>query len=239
MKNSLIRSVALALSLGLAAAFAPASLALGADSTAQIPLDIQEGDSFTATLRLADGISAAALRCAVGYDQALLTLQSTQVIPAGNADLSQGVGSYKATALREGQARMLWYDLDNSYTGGDLLTLTFTANTALSGTRLTLTGLDLADRAGKPLSVSGAGFSVTVPPAGIPGDANGDGSVNVFDLAALQKHIAGTGTVNTALCELNGDGIINIFDLATLQKGIAGLTTLTCPDTTVFAVCTG
>ena len=55
----------------------------------------------------------------------------------------------------------------------------------------------------------------------IPGDINGDGSVNNRDLAALQKYINEWNvTVNEAAVDTNGDGSVNNRDLALLQKYI-------------------
>ena len=53
-----------------------------------------------------------------------------------------------------------------------------------------------------------------------PGDVNGDGTVNIFDLLALLKVLGGAetdpGYISRA--ELNDDGSVNIFDLLDLLK---------------------
>ncbi len=58
------------------------------------------------------------------------------------------------------------------------------------------------------------------------GDANGDGAVNVKDIAVVKKLLAGLLS-NEEAAALNGDidenGIINVADLAHLKKMIAGL----------------
>ena len=56
-----------------------------------------------------------------------------------------------------------------------------------------------------------------------PGDINGDGSVNMKDLAELQRYVNGWGnTINLANSDLTGDGSINMKDVAELQKLING-----------------
>lgn len=229
MKPKLFRAAVLALALAVSVLLAPSALAegLAADTSADITISAAQGDTLTITLQL-DAPAASALRCSVGYDAALLSLRGAEIIPAGDTDLTGSVTSHKATAQKEGRITMLWYDLDHTFAGGDLLTLTFVTRAEMASTTLTLTGLELVDGQGTALTAAGAGFSAANGHAPLPGDANNDGAVNVVDMAYLQKSIAGiAGTViNTAAVDLNSDGNVNIMDLAILQKGIAGLVTL-------------
>ena len=48
----------------------------------------------------------------------------------------------------------------------------------------------------------------------IPGDVNGDGSVNVMDITALIDEIMNDGTNPRA--DVNGDGDINVMDITAL-----------------------
>jgi len=51
------------------------------------------------------------------------------------------------------------------------------------------------------------------------GDVNGDGSLNVFDLAKLRKYLLNNSTeINAENTDMNNDDQINIFDLAALRK---------------------
>ena len=52
----------------------------------------------------------------------------------------------------------------------------------------------------------------------IPGDANRDGAVNVFDLAALAVHYATTGPQAWVDGDFNMDRTVNVFDLAALAS---------------------
>ena len=55
------------------------------------------------------------------------------------------------------------------------------------------------------------------------GDVNGDGQVNVRDVALLQQYVAGWDvTVNEAAADANGDGGVNVRDVARLQQYVAG-----------------
>ena len=57
----------------------------------------------------------------------------------------------------------------------------------------------------------------------LPGDANGDGSVNNRDVALLQQYINGWDvTLDEATADANGDGSVNNRDVALLQQYING-----------------
>lgn len=63
------------------------------------------------------------------------------------------------------------------------------------------------------LLISVAGYTIerTTRAAGLTGDINNDGVVNVFGLSTL---LSDWGK-NLAAADLNGDGTVNIFDLST------------------------
>lgn len=60
----------------------------------------------------------------------------------------------------------------------------------------------------------------------IHGDINGDGKLNVSDMALLARYIAGDPnarkSVDKATADVNGDGKVNVMDLAYLSKLVAG-----------------
>lgn len=64
----------------------------------------------------------------------------------------------------------------------------------------------------------------------IYGDANGDGSINIIDLALIQKHILKISTmsgINAVGADANRDNSINIIDLALVQKHILKIASIT------------
>lgn len=68
------------------------------------------------------------------------------------------------------------------------------------------------------------------PPAEEPkiqkGDTNGDGKINIVDLANIQKYLLSIITFNEtslAAADTNNDGKVNIVDLANVQKHLLGI----------------
>ena len=65
-----------------------------------------------------------------------------------------------------------------------------------------------------------------LPPLGNKrGDANGDGKINIVDLALIRKHLLGKGSIddkNFSGADINGNGKIDITDLALLRKHLLG-----------------
>ena len=57
----------------------------------------------------------------------------------------------------------------------------------------------------------------------LPGDVNGDGSVNVFDLIKLREYLLDSSAdVSIENADLNYDGKVNIFDLIALRDRLLG-----------------
>ena len=73
-------------------------------------------------------------------------------------------------------------------------------------------------------SVCNGKKTVPIPySAHIPGDINGDGSVNSKDLTRLMKYLAGENvTIVAVALDVNGDGSVNNKDLTRLMKYLAG-----------------
>ena len=74
--------------------------------------------------------------------------------------------------------------------------------------------LDRAPSAGDN-SVLLYGYKVTIEPATIPGDVNGDGLVNVTDIVATVNYIMEkpSSNFNEKAADLNGDGKVNVTDI--------------------------
>lgn len=56
------------------------------------------------------------------------------------------------------------------------------------------------------------------------GDATGDGTVNMKDVLAIRKYVAGLTTeLNLAAADVNGDGNVNMKDVLAVRKIVAGI----------------
>ena len=56
-------------------------------------------------------------------------------------------------------------------------------------------------------------------------DANGDGSVNIADVALICRYIMGEAQLSAdarELCDMNGDGSINVTDAVLVCMKVAG-----------------
>jgi sulfur carrier protein ThiS len=57
----------------------------------------------------------------------------------------------------------------------------------------------------------------------VPGDVNGDGTVNNKDVVLLFRYVSGTDVeVNIAALDVNGDGSVNNKDVVTLFRYVSG-----------------
>ncbi len=57
----------------------------------------------------------------------------------------------------------------------------------------------------------------------LPGDANGNGALDILDIVRLQKYIAGVDVqINTSNADVNENGDVDILDLVRLKKMLAG-----------------
>ena len=66
-------------------------------------------------------------------------------------------------------------------------------------------------------------FTASGEPEGLPGDADGDGALNVKDIVCMKKYIAGgIAEIEFNCADLDGDGAVSFKDLALLKKLIAG-----------------
>ena len=59
-----------------------------------------------------------------------------------------------------------------------------------------------------------------------PGDANGDGDINMKDVLLIRRVIAGLEEIdpeNEMCADINGDGDVNMKDVLKIRRIIAGL----------------
>ena len=98
---------------------------------------------------------------------------------------------------------------------GTLATLTFEVVVVKAST-LTLSNVLLVNNMAESSSPKVEDGQITVP--SLNADVNGDGSVDLQDLAIVQSHLGQTGQ-NKA--DVNGDGVVDVVDLALVANAIA------------------
>ena len=82
-------------------------------------------------------------------------------------------------------------------------------------------GLAIVSHAGDlpPIALTTSHSAVTR----IAGDANGDGSVDLKDAAAIVRHLAGgwNVTINESAADVNGDNKVNLKDVTIIRRYLA------------------
>ena len=138
---------------------------------------------------------------------------------AGNDGVDEGAGAAKADAAG---SKVILTDLNDSsvtYTADVQIsegTATYTFTDVVAGTYvLSIDGKKIeADEIIVSVTDGEVNVNVEVRAAYIPGDINGDGSVNNKDLTRLFQYLSDWDVwVNEAALDVNGDGNVNNKDL--------------------------
>ena len=171
------------------------------------------------TMKNNPGIST--MKLGFQYDETMLEL--VEMVP--NKEIMPGMWTIGTRAL--------WTSggTDQSY-NGEFLTLRFRIkeDTSLGTTFITpfvddMTDISRSGEAGETPEAVDFGFGTgTLTVIGhIPGDVNGDQSVNTIDFMTLMKYHAGSSVaVNEAALDINGDGKNTALDITFLMKYLAG-----------------
>lgn len=202
----------------------PAMAASSASITVQRPA--AAGNTVRITLSL-EGTSANAnaVLCKLGYDQNKLKLQNASLtLGSGKA-----AGNANASSLKTGTAGVVaaeWHDLDAPFSGGEVLTLEFTALTDLAETTFTLPDVQLAcmqNGVAKRLSAQTA--VLTVSGGVTPGDVNLDGEIDTDDLLLLRRALVGLESLPATSygADVDGSGEVDTDDLLLLRRALVGL----------------
>ena len=118
----------------------------------------------------------------------------------------------------------------NTFTYGQTCTVTATPNTGYSFVNWTENGSSASANASYTFTVTGnrdlvANFS-DQQPAGLLGDVNLSGNVDINDVLALMRHalqITILSNEGLQLADVNGDGSVNINDAVALLRIILGI----------------
>ena len=108
-------------------------------------------------------------------------------------------------------------------TNGTLLTITINADASLhEGTELTATMKDitLSTTSLSEITLEDVTFKIIVKAPGfIPGDANGDGTVDAADVVlTISKYLGNDVLINTMAADVNRDGVIDAQDIVGIQQ---------------------
>ncbi|MEM6751155.1 MAG: matrixin family metalloprotease, partial [Planctomycetota bacterium] len=106
------------------------------------------------------------------------------------------------------------------------------ANFTGSLRRFELTNMDVA-------ALVDVGWSVLAAAVALPGDANGDGVVDLLDFDVLAQNF-GSSTGNGAVDgDFNGDGVVDLLDFDVLAQNFGATSPAAIPEPTSGAVMTG
>ena len=179
------------------------------------PVELQKGDRFSAVFSLSCDVGLRATICIPGE-----YLQSDGSLIAYNSGQA-GQGFY----LQKGK----WRDLYTDYNASPRLHA-YTVLKSAPVPSSTTTETTTATTTLAPSTTDTATTAPTVAPSGsaaddgLWGDANADGAVNMKDVLAVRKAIAGLAPVASEQnADVTPDGVINMKDVLVLRKFLAGL----------------
>ena len=193
--------------LGTKAATVSGTFATPGLYTVHLPkaVELQKGETFSLVFTLS---------CQKG-------LRATVSVPGENIQTDGSLVAFNDGAAGQGffLQKGTWHDLYTTYKASPRLhaytvlkhrPTTTTTTTATTTTTTTVT------------------TTATVPPTNIDntlwGDANDDGTVNMKDVLAVRKFLAGLAiTINEQNADVTPDGAVNMKDVLTLRKFLAGL----------------
>ncbi len=120
---------------------------------------------------------------------------------------------------------------------GDFITLTLVADEGMAEGNYTATLQDIifSDENKQQLNLASSTFNISIVDI-MPGDANGDGQLNVMDIVEMVGHIMDdpSDTFVFAAADIDGNGTVNVMDLVNLVELIMNAATQ-APATTAFS----
>ena len=173
-----------------------------------------QGKEVALDIAIEGNPGVALLNFQISYDKTRLQLVGYQ--DAQFTEWGVGVGKNE---------KAIWADENGSAVNGTILTLNFKVlDDAEEGqATVTLTGLIAGDPNENEVNISIVEGGIAVSNR-LPGDVNGDGVVDAFDLLRLKKYFAGFDvTIDISNADVNGDGVTNAFDYLRLKKYFAGM----------------
>ncbi|MBQ7543142.1 MAG: leucine-rich repeat protein [Clostridia bacterium] len=183
------------------------------------------GDTVQVTVNAAENPGVVALRMHLTYDPSVLTLTGVQDGgKLGNGTFTAGKN------LSAVPYTVLWEDgltTEDHTETGTLVTYTFLVNeSAQAGTTsvtVTLDPVSTYNAAMQAVRYDVQNGNVTVNTR-IAGDANADGTLDMKDVVALRRFLAGgwSITVDIDSADVDGDGVLSLRDCTLISRSLAG-----------------
>lgn len=166
------------------------------------------GGTVSVTISLANNPGIAALAFRVSYPKGAMTLESAV---AG--------GLFGSATLNTSTGMFLFDDAADVTENGTLLTLTFKVSdmAALGEYRISVEIISCNNAAEERVVICGGQANIEVRDI-LPGDANGDGTVDTLDITRLRRYLAEESVDLSSGADMNGDGVVDIEDLARLRR---------------------
>ena len=190
------------------------------------------GEEFTLTLNIIGGETVAGYQATVQFDTTAL-----RYVEGSNGDYLPAGAFFIEPVVKGNLVKLNAASLAGETNGnGTLAILTFEV-VAVKASTLGLPKVLLVNSAGEASTPQVEEARITEP-AGLKGDVNGDGVINVQDLVLIASNLDQTGQ---SRADVNGDGIVNIQDIvlvagllnnaaAAPSLGPKSMETLTAPD---------
>lgn len=166
------------------------------------------GGTVSVTISLANNPGIAALAFRVSYPKGAMTLEGAV---AG--------GLFGSATLNTSTGMFLFDNAADVTENGTLLTLTFKVSdmAALGEYRISVEIISCNNAAEERVVICGGQANIEVRDI-LPGDANGDGTVDTLDITRLRRYIAEESLDLSSGADMNGDGVVDIEDLARLRR---------------------
>jgi len=184
------------------------------------PIEVTPGSDFTANVNISGVTSFDACNYDISFDASVLRLDSVTSGLIGSTTIPVDVynevstGTWRVVQNVPGMAGVSG--------SGSLAVLHFhVVGSGGNSSTITLSNGVLSNNLAEEIAATWAGDTVNITSVA-PGDANGDGTVNVLDITRAERAIAGLD-IETPGADANGDGVVNILDVTKIERIIAGL----------------
>lgn len=166
------------------------------------------GGTVSVTISLANNPGIAALAFRVSYPKGAMKLESAV---AG--------GLFGSATLNTSTGMFLFDNAADVTENGTLLTLTFKVSdmAALGEYRISVEIVSCNNAAEERVVICGGQANIEIRDI-LPGDANGDGTVDTLDITRLRRYLAEESVDLFPGADMNGDGAVDIEDLTCLRR---------------------